>query len=151
LQFFIALIGDESLNEIQHQRNKDDGFHHAQADVQIVGGWIAALFGFDDFSRLAHKFSSLVQRLAESINRMLAEAERFARAALMQDGLMKSLILDTLANVYLRENRYREAIAALEQAQAIAPLDNDVVSKHLLETRALIAAMQSSAPKESRP
>ena len=78
--------------------------------------------------------------LAQNTN--LDKAEQLAQEALAQGGPLKPYILDTLAHIYLRQKRYCEARAALEQAQAVAPPDNDAVGKRLLETRALIDAAQ---------
>jgi hypothetical protein len=47
-----------------------------------------------------------------------------------------------LADIRLRQKRYPEARAALDQARAAAAPDNDAVGKRLLETRALIDAAQ---------
>ncbi len=71
----------------------------------------------------------------------LAEAERLAQEALAQDGQLKPYILDTLANIHLKQKRYPEARAASDQALAAAP-DDGVVRKRLLQTRALIDAAQ---------
>ena len=71
----------------------------------------------------------------------LKSAERLTQEALAQDGPLKPYILDTLAHIRLRQKRYPEARAALDQAQATAP-DNDAVRQRLLETRALIDAAQ---------
>ena len=71
-------------------------------------------------------------------NKDLAEAELLAQKAAAADGPLKAYALDTLANVYLRQKRYPEAKAALEQAQVSTPADNDAVRKQLLVTSALL-------------
>ncbi len=79
-------------------------------------------------------------------NKDLDEAELLAQKAAALDGPLKPYFLDTLANVYLRQKRYTEAQAALEQAQAVTPADNDTVRKQLLVTRALLDTAQRPQP-----
>jgi Flp pilus assembly protein TadD len=51
-------------------------------------------------------------------NKDLGEAERLAQEALRQEGPLKPYVLDTLAKIYEREGRLREASAAASQAAA---------------------------------
>ena len=70
----------------------------------------------------------------------LPEAEALAQDALRQGGPLRPYILDTLANIYLRERRYADAAAAIDQAEAAAPPDSLPVRAQLLSTRDSIKA-----------
>jgi tetratricopeptide (TPR) repeat protein len=50
----------------------------------------------------------------------LDEAERMALVALQQAGPLRPYCLDTLAHIYLRQKRYQEATAALDEAEGLA-------------------------------
>src|SRR5437870_5467805 len=52
-----------------------------------------------------------------SRNERLDEAERLAKRALAQGEPLRSYILDTLAKIYVRQERYQEARTALEEAK----------------------------------
>ena len=81
----------------------------------------------------------------------LPEAEALAQDALRQGGPLRPYILDTLANIYLRERRYADAAAAIDQAEAAAPPDSLPVRAQLLATRDSIkaaAAAQDRVPAE---
>lgn len=54
----------------------------------------------------------------------LDEAERMTRNAAAQGGAIRPYALDTLARIYTRQGRYREAARALEEAAALAPAEN---------------------------
>lgn len=54
----------------------------------------------------------------------LDEAERMTRHAAAQGGAIRPYALDTLARIYTRQGRYREAARALEEAVALAPAEN---------------------------
>jgi len=73
----------------------------------------------------------------------LDEAERLARKALEQGGPLRPYVLDTLAGVYVRLKRYREATAALDEAEALAPLENKILRERLAELRRELAARDS--------
>lgn len=69
----------------------------------------------------------------------LDEAERMALAALQQAGPLRPYCLDTLAHIYLRQKRFQEATAALDEAEALAAtagsqvlLDRLHESRHVL-------------------
>jgi tetratricopeptide (TPR) repeat protein len=69
----------------------------------------------------------------------LDEAERMALMALQQAGPLRPYCLDTLAHVYLRQKRFQEATAALDEAEALAAtagsqglLDRLHESRHIL-------------------
>ena len=51
----------------------------------------------------------------------LDEAERLANLALAQGGPLQPYVLDTMAHIYVRQGRYREAQTALSNAEALAP------------------------------
>ena len=65
----------------------------------------------------------------------LPQAEALAQDALRQGGPLRPYILDTLANIYLRESRYADAAAAVGQAEAATPPDSPLVRDQLLATR----------------
>lgn len=73
----------------------------------------------------------------------LAEAEALARQALPNAGALKPYVLDTLANVLLRQGRYAEAAAAIDEAEAGTHADNVPVRGQLLETRNNIDSARS--------
>lgn len=75
-------------------------------------------------------------------NRKLAQAEQLAQEALRQNGPLKPYILDTLANIYVRQNRYAEARAALDQAEAAAPPDDRSFQGRLHKTKELVLSMK---------
>lgn len=50
----------------------------------------------------------------------LDEAERMALTALERAGPLRPYCLDTLAHIYVRQKRYREATSALDEAEALA-------------------------------
>ena len=51
----------------------------------------------------------------------LDEAERLASQALTQGGPLRPYVLDTMAHIYARQGRYREAQTTLNKAEALAP------------------------------
>jgi tetratricopeptide (TPR) repeat protein len=61
----------------------------------------------------------------------LDEAERLALRALAQKGPLQPYVLDTLAHVYARQGRYKEALAALEGAEAAAPSQDKILHERL--------------------
>ena len=63
----------------------------------------------------------------------LHEAERLARIALAQGGPLTPYVLDTMAHIYIRQGRYREARAALNDAEALAPTYDRVLHQRLAE------------------
>jgi Tfp pilus assembly protein PilF len=65
----------------------------------------------------------------------LKDAEQFALAALKQGGPLKPYVLDTLATIYIQQNRYSEARAALDDAVKVAPPDNKNLLEQLADTR----------------
>jgi tetratricopeptide (TPR) repeat protein len=77
----------------------------------------------------------------------LKEAESLAREALARGGPMRPYVLDTLAQLYLRQGRLREAREALDQADLAAPSTDAVVREQLLKTR---QQLSSTAPPAAR-
>jgi hypothetical protein len=76
-------------------------------------------------------------------NGSLTEAEALAQDALLTAGALRPYVLDTLANIYLRERRYAEAAAAAALAEAETPAENVAVRAQLLETRKSIGAARA--------
>jgi Tfp pilus assembly protein PilF len=68
----------------------------------------------------------------------IRQAETLAQDALKQEGPLKPYILDTLANVYLRQGRADEAQAAFERAEAATPADDPGFHDRLELTRVKI-------------
>ena len=75
----------------------------------------------------------------------LDEAERLAKSALAQGGALRPYILDTLAKVYMRQERYQEARTALEEAETIAPLENKLLHERLAQSRQELAATRPAS------
>jgi tetratricopeptide (TPR) repeat protein len=65
----------------------------------------------------------------------LSQAERWARRALKEGGPLKPYILDTLASIDIRQNRFPEAQKALDDALAVAPANNRPLREQLAKTR----------------
>jgi tetratricopeptide (TPR) repeat protein len=65
----------------------------------------------------------------------LGEAERLALRALAQKGPLQPYVLDTLAHVYARQGRFKEAVAALEKAEAAAPSHDKILHERLIRLR----------------
>lgn len=131
-------------------------------DPANAGGWLALgdlMFTEGRFKeaescfRKALKFSphdpGAANNLAMAIlarNGSLPEAEALAQGALANAGALRVYILDTLANIFLRQRRFAEAAAAIDQAEAITPAENAQVRSQLLETRRNIAAAAPALP-----
>lgn len=75
----------------------------------------------------------------------LDEAERLARRALAQGGPLQPYALDTLARIYVRQGRYREAQSALDRAEALVPPENGVFHGQLVRLRQELAGIQLRA------
>lgn len=63
----------------------------------------------------------------------LDEAERLANLALAQGGPLQPYVLDTMAHIYVRQGRYREAQTALNNAEALAPPYDEALRKRLTQ------------------
>jgi tetratricopeptide (TPR) repeat protein len=84
----------------------------------------------------------------------LKEAEAFAREALGQAGPLRPYILDTLANIQLKQSRYAEALELVGQAEAATPEDGALVRAQLKATRDSIqnaAKKRDHAPGQEPP
>lgn len=73
----------------------------------------------------------------------LHEAELLALRALAQKGPLQPYVLDTLAHVYARQGRYKEAVAALEEAEAMAPAQDKILHERLSRLRSQIQRLDS--------
>ena len=75
----------------------------------------------------------------------LDEAERLARQALAQSGPLQPYVLDTMAHIYMRQGRYQDAEAVLEEAESAAPLGNTVLHERLIQSRSELATAHPRA------
>ncbi len=82
-------------------------------------------------------------KLALSAN--LTEAEQLARQALAQGGPLRPYVLDTIARIYMRQGRYQEAKAALEEAEAMTPSANEILHERIVQSRRELATVYSRA------
>ncbi len=71
----------------------------------------------------------------------LNEAEELARSAAERGGAVRPYVLDTLARIYMRQGRYREAGIALEEAAAMAPAENKDFHQELDRSRQELATV----------
>ena len=69
----------------------------------------------------------------------LGEAEQLANLALAQGGPLQPYVLDTIAHIYLRQGRYREAQTALNNAEALAPSYDKVLHQRLTQLQEELA------------
>ncbi len=76
----------------------------------------------------------------------LDEAERLAGKALEQAGPLRPYVLDTLTRIYARTGRYREAEAALAEAEAVAPSENKMLLERLARSKQELVALDSRTP-----
>lgn len=74
----------------------------------------------------------------------LDEAERMTRNAAAQGGAIRPYALDTLARIYTRQGRYREAARALEEAAVLAPAENTDVLDQLRRLQHELAGVHAS-------
>jgi Flp pilus assembly protein TadD len=65
----------------------------------------------------------------------LDEAEQLARGALERSGALRPYVLETLATLYVQQRRYREAMAAVEEAERVATPDSPVLWERLGQLR----------------
>lgn len=70
----------------------------------------------------------------------LEYAETLAKTALKQAGPFRPYVLDTLANVYIREGRYPQAKDALDEAERSCGPENGLLREHLAHSRRALAA-----------
>jgi predicted Zn-dependent protease len=69
----------------------------------------------------------------------LDEAERLANLALAQGGPLRPYVLDTMAHIYVRQGRYREAQTALNNAEALAPPYDRTLNQRLAQLQQELA------------
>jgi tetratricopeptide (TPR) repeat protein len=69
----------------------------------------------------------------------LDEAERLADLALAQGGPLQPYVLDTMAHIYTRQGRYREAQTALNNAEALAPPYDRTLQQRLTQLQQELA------------
>ena len=65
----------------------------------------------------------------------LDTAEQLAKTALKNAGPFRPYVLDTLANVYMREGRYPDARQVLDEAEAACSPGNTLLREHLTQSR----------------
>jgi tetratricopeptide (TPR) repeat protein len=66
----------------------------------------------------------------------LEKAEKLARTALEKAGPLRAYVLDTLANVYMRQGRYGDARTALDEAEKLGGVaTNPSLRDHLKRSR----------------
>ena len=65
----------------------------------------------------------------------LDQAERYVRIALKEDTPLRPYILETLASIYIREDRFPEALEALNEADSAASPDDVPLREQLAKTR----------------
>jgi len=65
----------------------------------------------------------------------LEEAERLAKGALERSGVLRPYVLETLASVYVRQGRYPEASAAVDEAERLVAPDSPVLRERLAQLR----------------
>ncbi|MBI3809285.1 MAG: tetratricopeptide repeat protein [Nitrospirae bacterium] len=74
----------------------------------------------------------------------LDEAERLARSAVEHGGAIRPYAQDTLAKIYVRQGRYREAARALEEAAALVPAENTGFHEQLRRSQHELAGVHAS-------
>ena len=70
----------------------------------------------------------------------LGEAERLANLALAQGGPLQPYVLDTMAHIYVRQRRYREAQTVLNNAEALAPPYDRTLHQRLAQLQQELAS-----------
>jgi tetratricopeptide (TPR) repeat protein len=137
------------------QGHQDLALREFQAALAREAGYVPALIGLGnvafDEGNFEESETYYRQALAISpdhagVNNNLAmlylargkdikEAERLALRALAQGGPLLPYVWDTLAHIYAREGRYKDAAAALDEAEALAPLQNKLLHERLMRSR----------------
>jgi len=77
----------------------------------------------------------------------LDEAERLAKDALAQGDALRPYVLDTLAKIYMRQERYQEARTALEEAVTAAPSENKLLHERLAQSQRELAVAFPASTK----
>jgi tetratricopeptide (TPR) repeat protein len=73
----------------------------------------------------------------------LGEAEQLANLALAQGGPLQPYVLDTMAHIYVRQGRYREAQTVLNNAEALAPPYDRTLHQRLTQLQQELATSHS--------
>ena len=79
----------------------------------------------------------------------LKTAEQFALSALTQGGSLKPYVLETLADIYIQQERYAEARKSLDEADAVAPSDNKPLREQLAKTREKLHRQSGTNEREA--
>lgn len=74
----------------------------------------------------------------------LDTAEELAKTALKNSGPFRPYVLDTLANVYMREGRYADAKQVLDEADAACSPGNRLLRDHLSQSRRQLDAFSKA-------
>jgi len=72
------------------------------------------------------------------------KAEGYARTALKQDGPLRPYVLETLAEILIREARPSEARKALDEADSAAPAGDAPLRRQLAKTRESLDALRTA-------
>jgi tetratricopeptide (TPR) repeat protein len=83
--------------------------------------------------------------LAQDTN--LHEAEQLATQALGQSVPLQPYVLDTIAHIYARQGRFREALSALNNAEVLIPSNNIILHEQLTRLRQQLAASHPRAER----
>ena len=74
-----------------------------------------------------------------TLQEQLDEAERLAKLALRQEGPLQPYVLDTLAHIYVRQGKNREAQRVLHNAEVLAPPYDSALRQRLIKLRMELA------------
>ena len=77
----------------------------------------------------------------------LDETERLGSLALAQGGPLRPYVLDTMAHIYVRQGRYREAQTALNNAETLTPPYDRALQQRLAQ---LQQELETSHPPAGR-
>ena len=118
-------LSDDAINEYRRAarlRPDDPENWMAIGDIQFErGSYAVAARCFRRALKVAPRHVGALNNLAMTFlerNKDLGEAERLAQEALREESPLKPYVLDTLAKIYEREGRLREASATAAQAAA---------------------------------
>ncbi|WP_447977243.1 tetratricopeptide repeat protein [Candidatus Nitrospira bockiana] len=133
-QFAQAIARDPSsvaawvaLGNLSFSRN-----HFEEAIVHYRQAWLQEPGNPATANNLAMAYAMAGERLDE--------AEGLARTALRVESPLRPYILDTLATIYLKRQRYGEAASLLDEAERITPAHDYRLKERLAQLRAQLAA-----------
>jgi tetratricopeptide (TPR) repeat protein len=95
-----------------------------------------------------NNLAMLYLRKRENLDENLDEAERLAGLALAQGGPLQPYVLDTMAHIYVRQGRYREAHTALQNAEALTPASDKILHERLARSRQALTASRPDVEQE---